>query len=43
MLLNYYQLKCSGKVLLLKLRDHLPKASSATSWLCAFSRVSSPS
>lgn len=29
MLLNYYQLKCSGKLLALKLRDHLTSASSA--------------
>lgn len=35
LLLNYWALTCSGKVLALKLRDHLTGASSATNKLCA--------
>lgn len=42
MLLHYCQLTCSGKVLSLKLRDHLSSASPATNKLYAFRKVSSP-
>lgn len=42
MLLDYYQLKCSGNVLALKQRNHLTSASSVHSQLCDLRKVSSP-
>lgn len=40
--LYYCQLKCSGKVPALNLRDHLTSASLATNKLSDFRKVSSP-